>query len=246
VTVTVDYWRTQIDNVIGNRAIDFILANPTLYPDLFLRNPDGTLGLRPERPWCTKDAVINTPSNVGALRAAGIDLSLKLASRPSNAWGQPVSRHRRGLPHRVGRQVRRRERRQLGQRTGPVQRCGAGQSERRPVSNATRGLNNRWRHTAQVTWQNASVDGPAVAALPERHPRPEPAGRNRCPGTTGPRDVASYAQYNLMVKYTGIKHLGLSLGISNLLDAQPPLTNHTGVPGLPDQRRPTCWAAPTP
>ncbi|MBI3369872.1 MAG: TonB-dependent receptor, partial [Burkholderiales bacterium] len=42
-TLTVDYWRTQIDDVIGTRPIDFILANPSIYADIIRRQADGTL-----------------------------------------------------------------------------------------------------------------------------------------------------------------------------------------------------------
>ena len=34
-----------------------------------------------------------------------------------------------------------------------------------------------------------------------------------------------------MVKYSGVKNLGLSLGVSNLFNAQPPLTNHNAYKG---------------
>jgi iron complex outermembrane receptor protein len=98
------------------------------------------------------------------------------------------------------------------------------------LSNATRGLNNRWRHTAQITWQNATW----MTQLSQRYQsaiRDQNLAATTGAGTTGPRDVAAYSQYNLLVKYTGIKNLGLSVGISNLLDAQPPLTNHTAYRG---------------
>jgi iron complex outermembrane receptor protein len=34
-----------------------------------------------------------------------------------------------------------------------------------------------------------------------------------------------------MVKYSGFKNIKLSLGVSNLLDKEPPLTNHTAYRG---------------
>ena len=226
VTVTVDYWRTQINNVIGNRAIDFIMANPTIYPGLFQRNPDGTLGI--VNPLGTKDAVINTPSNVGALRAAGIDFSLKGVA-PKQSWGQLSA----GIDVAY---LTKWEAKSEGVNGGNWVSALGQYNDVVPVnpnaglSNATRGLNNRWRHTAQVTWQNAEW----TAQLSQRYQsaiRDQNLPATTGTGTTGPRDVAAYAQYNLMVKYKGFKNLGLSLGISNLLDAQPPLTNHTAYRG---------------
>ena len=226
VTLTVDYWRTQIDNVIGNRAIDFILNNPTIYTSLFQRNANGTLGV--VNPLGTKDAVINTPSNVGALRGSGIDLSLK-AFAPKQSWGQLsagidvaylTSWEARSEGVNGGNWVS-----ALGQYNDVVPvNPNAG------LSNATRGLNNRWRHTAQITWQNAAW----MTQLSQRYQsaiRDQNLPATTGAGTSGPRDVAAYSQYNLLVKYSGIKNLGLSLGVSNLLDAQPPLTNHTAYRG---------------
>lgn len=226
VTLTVDYWRTQINNVIGNRAIDFILANPSIYPGLFQRNPDGTLGVA--NPLGSKDAVINTPSNVGALRGSGIDLSLKGAA-PKQSWGQISA----GIDVAY---LTRWDAKSEGVNGGNWVSALGQYNDVVPVnpnaglSNATRGLNNRWRHTAQVTWQNAEW----MAQLSQRYQsaiRDQNLPATTGTGTTGPRDVAAYSQYNLMVKYTGIKNLGLSLGISNLLDAQPPVTNHTAYKG---------------
>jgi iron complex outermembrane recepter protein len=51
------------------------------------------------------------------------------------------------------------------------------------------------------------------------------------PGTSGRREVAGYEQYNLNLRYTGIKKLALTLGVNNVLNQKPPLTNHTGYRG---------------
>jgi iron complex outermembrane receptor protein len=226
VTVTVDYWNTEINDVIGNRAIDFILANPTLYTSLFRRNADGTLGV--PNGLGTRDALVNTPSNVGALRGSGFDLSFK-AVAPKQSWGQLSA----GIDVAY---LTKWEAKSEGVNGGNWVSALGQYNDVVPVnpnaglSNATRGLNNRWRHTAQVSWQNAAW----TAQLSQRYQskiRDQNLASTTGAGTTGPRDVASYAQYNLMVKYTGIKNLGLSLGISNLLDAQPPLTNHTAYRG---------------
>ena len=226
VTLTVDYWRTQINNVIGNRAIDFIMANPTIYPSLFQRNADGTLGI--VNNLGTKDAVINTPSNVGAMRGSGIDLSLKAAA-PRQPWGQLSA----GIDVAY---LTRWDAKSEGVNGGNWVSALGYFNDVVPVnpnaglSNATRGLNNRWRHTAQVSWQNAQW----MAQLSQRYQsaiRDQNLASTTGTGTTGPRDVSSYSQFNLLVKYTGIKSLDLSLGVSNLFDVQPPLTNHTAYKG---------------
>jgi iron complex outermembrane receptor protein len=226
LTLTVDYWSTEIKNVIGNRAIDFILANPTVYPNLFRRNADGTLGV--PNALGTRDAVVNTPSNVGALRGAGIDVSLRAAA-PRQDWGQVSA----GIDVAY---LTKWEAKSEGVNGGDWVSALGYYNDVVPVnpnaglSNATRGLNNRWRHTAQITWQY----GDWTTQLSQRYQskiRDQNLPATTGAGTTGPRDVAAYSQFNLMVKYDGIKNAGLSLGISNLLNTQPPLTNHTAYRG---------------
>ena len=226
VTVTVDYWRTQIDNVIGNRAIDYLLANPNTYPNLFLRNADGTLGL--PNALGTRDAVINTPSNVGSIRGSGIDLSLKFAA-PKNDWGRLSG----GIDVAY---LTRWDAKSEGVNNGDWVSALGFYNDVVPVnpnaglSNATRGLNNRWRHTAHIAWQYQDW----MMQLSQRYQskiRDQNLAAATGAGTTGPRDVSSYSQFNLMVKYSGVRNLDLTLGISNLLDTDPPLTNHTGYRG---------------
>lgn len=50
-------------------------------------------------------------------------------------------------------------------------------------------------------------------------------------GTSGPRDVASFALYNLSVRYTGFRNLTLNATVNNLFDVDPPLTNHRSYRG---------------
>ncbi len=226
LSVTVDYWRTQIDSVIGNRAIDYLLANPNAYPGLFLRNADGTLGVA--NSLGTKDAVVNTPSNVGSMRGAGIDLSLKFATAKA-AWGAVSA----GIDIAYLTQW---DAKSEGVNNGDWVSALAQFNDVVPVnpnaglSNATRGLNNRWRHIAQVGY----TYGDWGAQLSQRYQskvRDQNLAAVTGAGTSGPRDVAPYAQYNLTLRYTGIRNLALGLAVNNLMDANPPLTNHNAYRG---------------
>lgn len=225
-TVTVDYWSTRIDNIIGNRAIDFLLNNPTVYPSAFLRNADGTLGV--PNALGTRDAVFNPVANVGSVRGAGLDVSLKFVA-PRQPWGQISG----GIDIAYLTQW---EAKSEGVNNGDWVNALGFYNDVVPVnpnaglSNATRGLNNRWRHTAQVAWQHSDW----MVQLSQRYQskiRDQNLPAATGAGTTGPRDVAPYEQYNLNIKYTGIKNLSLGLGVINLLDRNPPLTNHTGYRG---------------
>lgn len=217
--INVDYWETQIDDVIGNRSISFILANPNLYTALYRRNADGTLAT---------DAVINTPSNVGSIRARGLDVSLKFVA-PKTDLGQFTA----GLDIAYLLKWDARSEDVNGNQwisalaqyndVVPVN-PNAG------ISNNTRGMNNRWRHTASVGWST----GAWSAQLSQRYQskiRDQNLAARTGAGTTGPRNVESYEQWNLNVDYKGIKNLKLGLAVSNLFDKNPPLTNHNGYQG---------------
>lgn len=219
LSASVDYWKTQIDDVIGNRGITFILNNPTLYTDLFRREADGTL---------STDALINTPTNLGALRGSGLDVSLAYAF-------QPVAGHRFNVGLDIA-YLLSWEARSPEVNDGEWISALGRYNDVVPVnpnaglSNATRGFNNRWRHTASVAWRS----GPWSAQLSQRYQSafwdqnlPARTGA----GTAGRRKVESYEQYNLAMTYSGIKNLKLGFAIQNLFDENPPLTNHNGYTG---------------
>ncbi|HSW07449.1 TonB-dependent receptor domain-containing protein [Aquabacterium sp.] len=219
LTMTVDYWKTQMDDVIGTRPIDFILANPDIYSGIIRRNADGTLAL---------NAVFNAPSNVGSVRAAGLDVSVKFVSQPSSAGifsaGIDIA------------YLTRWDARSEGVNGDNWMTALGYYNDVVPVnpnaglSNATRGFNNRWRHTASVGWALGSWK----AQLSQRYQskfRDQNAAARTGTGTEGPRNVAAYEQYNLGIEYSGIKNLKLGLAVNNLFDRQPPLTNHTGYNG---------------
>jgi iron complex outermembrane recepter protein len=219
LSTSLDYWETEIKDVIGNRAITFILANHTLYPDLFRREADGTL---------STNAVYNPPANVGSLRAAGLDLSL--------AYAMPVSSAGRFSVGLDVAYLTRWEASSPEVSKGDWQSALAQYNDVVPVnpnaglSNATRGLNHRWRHTASVAW----AAGPWNLQLSQRYQskvRDQNLAARTGAGTSGPRDVASYEQYNLAGSWSGIKGLKLGLAVQNLFDKNPPQTNHNGYNG---------------
>lgn len=225
LTVTVDYWKTQIDDVIGNIPIDYMLANAALYTSYFLRDPaTGLLGVTDAGG--RRVAVYNVPANQGSLRASGIDVGLKFVA-PKTSWGQVSGGI--DIAYLTQWDARASESANWISALGfyndvvPVN-PNAG------LSNATRGLNNRWRHTAQLAWQNADWK----VQLSQRYQsaiRDQNLAAATGVGTTGPRDVSSFALYNLSVRYTGFRNLTLNATVNNLFDTNPPLTNHRSYRG---------------
>jgi iron complex outermembrane receptor protein len=220
VTASVDYWETEIKDIIGNRSITFILNNYALYADRFRRRADGTLEI---------DALFNAPSNLGKVRGAGIDVSLA-AQAPKASWGRLsgsmdiayLTKWEAATPEVAG---------------GAYQSALAQYNDVVPVnpnaglSNATRGLNHRWRHTASIAWQNDDWKVQLSQRYQSKVRDQNLAARVTAAGSVGARDVAAYEQYNLTTTWTGIKNLKLGLAISNLFDRNPPQTNHNGYNG---------------
>ena len=200
-------------------SITFILNNASLYTTLFSRNPDGTLAT---------DAVFNPPSNLGSVRGAGIDVSLSAALPPT-----PVGRFTLALE---GAYLTRWDAKTAEVNGGNYVSALAQYNDVVPVnpnaglSNATRGLNHRWRHTASVAW----AQGDWGLQLSQRY-QSKVADQNLAArigvGTTGARSVAAYEQYNLVGTWQAMKQLKLSVAVSNLADKNPPQTNHNGYLG---------------
>lgn len=219
VTASIDYWETEIEDIIGNRSITFILNNASLYTNLFRREADGTL---------STDAVFNPPSNLGSVRGAGIDISLA-AALPAT----PVGRFTLSLE---GAYLTRWEAKTPEVNGGNWVSALGFYNDVVPVnpnaglSNATRGLNHRWRHTASVAW----ALGDWGLQLSQRY-QSRVADQNlparTGAGTSGPRNVAAYEQYNLVGTWQATKQLKLALAVSNLADKNPPQTNHNGYNG---------------
>lgn len=219
LSASVDYWQTQIDDVIGNRGITFILNNPTLYEGLFRREADGTLSI---------DALVNTPTNLGALRGSGLDVSLAYAF-------QPVDGHRFNFGLDIA-YLLKWEARSPEVNGGDWVSALGRYNDVVPVnpnaglSNATRGFNNRWRHTASLGWAH----GPWAGQLSHRYQSAfwdQNLAARTGAGTAGRRKVDTYDQFNVALVYSGIKNLKLGFAVQNLFDESPPLTNHDGYNG---------------
>ena len=147
---------------------------------------DGTLAI---------DALFNAPSNVGKVRAAGIDLSLA-AQTPKAGWGRLsanldvayLTRWEAATPEVAGGAYRS----ALGQYNDVVPvNPNAG------LSNATRGLNYRWRHTASIAWQNDSWKLQLSQRYQSKVRDQNLPALVSAAGSEGARDVKAYEQYNL-------------------------------------------------
>jgi iron complex outermembrane receptor protein len=86
-------------------------------------------------------------------------------------------------------------------------------------------INPRWKHTASVTY----TTGPWATTLSQRYNSGVTDLTPRAGSTL--TEVEAYKQYNLNVRYKGIKGATISFGINNLTEEWPPLTANSTYSG---------------
>jgi iron complex outermembrane receptor protein len=199
MTLSLDYFNIYVKNSIGQLAQNAIFADTAKYAALFVRNPDGSLAY-----------VKDTVDNLGDLRTSGIDVGFGYALPKTGAGDFKV-----GLD---GTYVTRFE--SQNEKDGPwVSNLGMFGSNGSGNSNPSPTYTFRWKHTLRLSWglgnwfsqltQNYNTSYHDLnAVLPQYY-----------------RDIEPYSVWNMTVSYKGIKHTNLTLGISNLLDVNPPVTN---------------------
>ena len=199
MTVSLDYFNIQVKNSIGQLAQNAIFTNTAKYADLFVRNADGSLAY-------VKDIV----SNLGDLRTSGIDVGFGYALPKTSAGDFKI-----GMD---GTYVTRFE--TQNEKDGPwISNLGTFGSNGSGTSNPSPTYTFRWKHTLRLSWglgdwntqltqfYNTSYHD-LNTVLPEYY-----------------RDIKPYSVWNMTVAYKGFKHTNLTLGVSNLLNVNPPVTN---------------------
>jgi len=198
-SVTVDYFNIKVTNSIGVLAQNAIFTNPAKYASLFVRNPDGSLAY-----------VQDTTANLGDLRTSGIDLGLQYALLHT-ALGD----FRAGLD---GTYVTRFE--TQNEKDGPwISNLGAFGSIGSGNVSSSPTYTFRWKHTARISWSRGDWFGQLTNfyntgyhdlnnVLPQYY-----------------RDIKPYSIWNFTLDWKGIPHTNLMVGVSNLFNTNPPVTN---------------------
>jgi len=204
-----DYFNVEIRNLI-----DFVLQAPLFAdwafwePTQVVRNPatpeDIALGI----PGAV-DYVIENPNNFGTLRTSGIDVDIRYRSGATQIGQFTLSL--------AGTYVIDYD------RTGPYSNtfpAGAGAR-----STFTNGAIARWRHYATLDW----TYGPWGATLANtmQSGYAETCNEGDTSGCAT-RRVGSYSIWDLQGRYTGAKDWTMMLGIRNLMDTVPPVSNLYG------------------
>jgi iron complex outermembrane receptor protein len=202
LTVSVDYWRIEMKDMIANLPEQVYFLNPTKYASLFVRNADGSLAF-----------INNTVMNLGGQRTAGFDVTADYAL-PKTGFGDFGVRLDGTYLTQFDNQLEK-----GGEWIPNVGRFGAasnGTTSSLPI------ITFRWKHTLQLRWAN----GPWSAQLTQNY-NTGYHDQNLVAEQYW-RDIDSYTAWNFSGTYRGFKHLTLVAGVTNLTDARPPVTNHNG------------------
>ena len=205
LSLTLDYWGLHLRDVLGAVAIQEIQQNPVKYGENFVRASDGTINY-----------IIASQANRGQSRIRGADLSVRYRF-PKASFGTVDAQLDGTWYHKYEFQ---------GEKDGVwLKNVGVVTNDGRYGSAGPNSglaglpqINPRWKHTASIGYNygdwRATLSQRYSSSLTDLTPRT---------GSTLTK-VEAYSQFNVNVKYTGIKNTTLSAGINNITEEYPPLT----------------------
>ena len=197
-SIGADYWDIRREGTVQTLSLSQLVNNFALFPDNFLRDASGTLV-----------AVDTRWVNAGQTVTKGVDVNARVSGRLADArWSVVLD----------GSYL-------LEKKSRLIASAPFGASE---VGQFTRAgdLGLRWKHSltgvyTRGAWtgmlQNLYRSGYTDAVLPGV------ANGSVVPPDWNPK-VKAYQLWNASVSYTGVKNLGVTVGVKNLLDKDPPFS----------------------
>jgi iron complex outermembrane recepter protein len=208
LSASVDYYDIEVRNLVQRLDETTIFGNYALLASSFIvRAPP-----EPQFPDLPGRIVqlLRVPTNVGELRTSGLDADVRY--RP------PATSIGRFTFALAGTYVL--DYRLTGLNNAPFP-AGAGQ---RGLSGAI----SRWRHYATLDWSFAVWAATLSNNFQLGYSEPcilDPEGNSLDASDCMARRVGSYSVWDLQVRYGGFANATLTLGVRNLLDTAPPLSN---------------------
>jgi len=207
LSVGVDLWAISLRNTIGNLSQDFIFANPAKYAPLYHRNASGDLSIDGSQ--CpnpvTCGYIDDRTQNLGGTITNGADLSLNYRFR-AGAIGNFTLASNATWIHKY--QFQNEAGGTWNQNIGIYAPEGTG-----PIF--------RWQNTTNLVWNKDRMSAGLTAHYKtgyvdqiNENVTNEPAGYR----------VPSYTTFDTYVAYAPRKGLGLTAGVRNLFDRDPPLS----------------------
>jgi iron complex outermembrane recepter protein len=198
-SAAIDYWYIQRENNIRTLSLTDLVRNAALFPEVFLRDPSGTLVAIDQR-W------VNTGEQV----TRGIEVSLRARNE---VYGGALETRLDGTYL-----LERKSRLLVNQPFGANE-----------VGKFTRGseLPLRWKHVLSAAYTRGAWTGTLTQRYSRGYldaVLPGVANGTVKPVNFNPR-VKDYITYDLFATYRGIKNLTINAGVKNLLDKDPPFSS---------------------
>jgi iron complex outermembrane receptor protein len=205
MTITLDYWGLKLKDVLGAVTIAEIQQNPAKYAEYFVRDSAGLI-----------DHIVASQANRGQSRIRGVDLSARYRF-PKTEYGT-FDTNIDGVWYQ--------KYEFQSEKNGPwLQNVGIITNDGRfggagPNSGLAGmpQINPRWKHTLTVGYSmgdwRTTLSQRYQTGLDDQTPRV---------GSTSSK-VEAYSQFNVNVKYTGVKNTTFSFGVNNITKEWPPLT----------------------
>lgn len=205
MTASFDFWKITMDNMLANLPEQAYFLNPTKYADLFVRDATGKL-----------QYIKNITMNLGGQKASGIDVSLAYRL-PQTAAGDFKLQLNGTYLTQFDNQLEK-----GGNFSSNVGRFGLasnGTTSSLPI------ITFRWKHTLALSWSKADWNAQLTQNYNTGYHDQNLVASQYF------RDIEPYSSINLTATYKGFKNFVIVAGITNLLDANPPVTNHSGYTG---------------
>jgi iron complex outermembrane receptor protein len=202
-----DYFRVEVRDVIDTLQADEIFADYAFWaPTHVVRGPPQAQ--YPNLPGPI-DYVIENQINFGSFRTSGIDVDI--------TWAAPETR--------LGRLTFALD----GTYTLDYSRAGIN-TTLYPTGVGARGPEGaivRWRHYFTLDWSRAEWGATLTQTFADGYDEVDLLSCDQNLNCPGKRRVSSYSLWNLQGRYQGIRNITLALGVSNLLDTPPPISNQS-------------------
>jgi iron complex outermembrane receptor protein len=213
LTLSADYFKIKIDNVIGIPAEEPIFSDipGSEAAGLIVRYPVGSSGCPTATPGipCPVQYGIQTTVNLSELKTEGVDFGVQYRF-PTTNWG------RFGFVFN-GTYLMKWDQRSTGQETQHLVGHYAGGVAATVIGSGATGGFPRWKHNATLTYDQGPLQLTLNQLFVGHYIDADEA-----------RTVGTYSVFNLNAAYTGwYKGLTLTLGVRNVMDRDPPYTRQT-------------------
>ena len=202
LTISADYWHIEMKDMLANLPEQVYFLNPAKYADLFVRNPDGSLAY-----------VKNITMNLGGQKASGIDVALSYAIPKTSLGNFKFELNGTYLTQFDN---------QLEKDSAYVSNIGRFGLASNGTTSSLPIITFRWKHTLTMAWNYGNWSSQLTQNYNTGYHDQNLVAAEYF------RDIEPYSVWNMTASYRGFKNLTVSAGITNLLDAKPPVTNHSG------------------